>query len=199
MSMSGVGRGPMLEKMTSGQAILRAREAPVDMSGFTWADARAALSGLPGGALNIAHEALDRHVAAGRGERLAIRWLAKNGRESDFSYADLTQLANKFANVLGELGLERGERVFTLLGRVPALYATALGTWKFGAVFSPLFSAFGPEPTSTPADRRRARAGDDRGVLQEESRAGARRPAQPSPRVDRWWRSGETMPQGRGP
>ena len=117
------------------------------MSGFTWADARAALSGLPGGALNIAHEALDRHVAAGRGERLAIRFLAKSGSASDFSYADLTHLANKFANVLGELGLRRGERVFTLLGRVPALYATALGTWKFGAAFSPLFSAFGPEPT----------------------------------------------------
>jgi len=117
------------------------------MSGFTWADARAALSGLPGGALNIAHEALDRHVAAGRGERLAIRFLAKSGSASDFSYADLTHLANKFANVLGELGLKRGERVFTLLGRVPALYATALGTWKFGAAFSPLFSAFGPEPT----------------------------------------------------
>ncbi|MBL8780073.1 MAG: acetate--CoA ligase [Alphaproteobacteria bacterium] len=137
----------MLEKMTSGQAILRAREAPVDMSGFTWADARAALSGLPGGALTIAHEALDRHVAAGRGERLAIRFLANSGSASDFSYADLTHLANKFANVLGELGLRRGERVFTLLGRVPALYATALGTWKFGAAFSPLFSAFGPEPT----------------------------------------------------
>ena len=117
------------------------------MSGFTWADARAALSGLPGGALNIAHEALDRHVAAGRGERLAIRFLTKSGSASDFSYADLTHLANKFANVLGELGLKRGERVFTLLGRVPALYATALGTWKFGAAFSPLFSAFGPEPT----------------------------------------------------
>jgi acetyl-CoA synthetase len=104
------------------------------------------LDGLPGGALNIAHEALDRHVAAGHGERLAIRWLSKDGARSDFGYAELTRLANKFANVLAGIGLERGERVFTLLGRVPALYAAALGTWKFGAVFSPLFSAFGPEP-----------------------------------------------------
>jgi acetyl-CoA synthetase len=112
----------------------------------TWAEARALLAGLPGGALNIAHEAVDRHVAAGHGGRLAIRWLAKSGTKSDFSYADLMHLASKFANVLGDIGLKRDERVFTLLGRVPALYAAALGTWKFGAVFSPLFSAFGPEP-----------------------------------------------------
>jgi acetyl-CoA synthetase len=112
----------------------------------TWTEARALLTGLPGGALNIAHEAVDRHVAAGNGERLAIRWLAKDGSTSDFSYADLMRLTSKFANILAEIDLKRGERVFTLLGRIPALYAAALGTWKFGAVFSPLFSAFGPEP-----------------------------------------------------
>ncbi len=119
------------------------RSGPVYSS---WSEARALLAGLPGGALNIAHEAIDRHVVAGRGGRLAIRWLAKDGNKSDFSYADLKQLASKFANVLREIGLKRDERVFTLLGRVPALYAAALGTWKYGAVFSPLFSAFGPEP-----------------------------------------------------
>jgi acetyl-CoA synthetase len=112
----------------------------------SWAEARALITGLPGGALNIAHEALDRHVAAGRGGRLAIRWLAKDGLRRDLSYAELTQLANKFANLLAQIGVQRGERVFSLLGRIPALYAAALGTWKFGAVFSPLFSAFGPEP-----------------------------------------------------
>ena len=101
---------------------------------------------MPNGALNIAHAALDRHVAAGHGERLAIRFLAKDGATSDFTYAELTELANKFANVLREIGTRPGDRIFTLLGRIPALYAAALGTWKFGATFSPLFSAFGPEP-----------------------------------------------------
>jgi len=119
------------------------KRAPIYTS---WDEARALLSVLPDGAMNIAHEALDRHVAAGRGDRLAIRWLAKDGTRSDFSYADLMRLANKFANVLATIGVARGERVFTLLGRIPALYGAALGTWKFGAVFSPLFAAFGPEP-----------------------------------------------------
>jgi acetyl-CoA synthetase len=51
---------------------------------FTWQGARPALDGLPNGAgLNIAHEAVDRHVARGRGERLAIRWLGKNGVTRD--------------------------------------------------------------------------------------------------------------------
>ena len=44
------------------------------------------------------------------------------------------------------MGVAKGDRVFTLLGRVPELYIAALGTLKNGSVFSPLFSAFGPEP-----------------------------------------------------
>lgn len=116
------------------------------------------LEGLPGGALNIAHEALDRHVAAGFGERLALRWLAKDGTKHDYTYDALTKLANRFANVLASLGLQRGEHVFSLLGRMPTLYAAALGTWKAGAVFSPLFSAFGPEPAQSRMEIGDARA-----------------------------------------
>src|SRR6185437_17149018 len=54
--------------------------------------------------------------------------------------------ANRFANTLVQHGIKRGDRVFSLLGRVPELYIAALGTLKSGSVFSPLFSAFGPEP-----------------------------------------------------
>ena len=43
---------------------------------FSWAQARGLLDGLPGGGLNIAHEAIDRHVKAGRGDKLALRWIA---------------------------------------------------------------------------------------------------------------------------
>ena len=126
-------------------------------SRFAWADARARLDGLPEGGLNIAHEAIDRHVAQGRGDKLALRWLGKNGEVRDFSYRDLKEQTARFADVLAGLGIERGERVFTLLGRVPELYISALGTLKYGAVFSPLFSAFGPEPI-----RARIEPGDGR-------------------------------------
>src|SRR6516225_9450640 len=113
---------------------------------FSWAQARALLDGLPGGGLNIAHEAIDRHVLAGRGDRLALRWIGRDNRIRDFSYALLLKHVNRFANLLAQHGIARGDRVFSLLGRSPELYIAALGTLKSGCIFSPLFSAFGPDP-----------------------------------------------------
>ena len=113
---------------------------------FAWAQANHWLSGLPGGALNMAFEAVDRYAAGMSGERLAIRFLARGAPSADLSFRDLADASHRFANVLASLGVQRGERVATLMGRVPALYATVLGTLAGGAVYCPLFSAFGPEP-----------------------------------------------------
>ena len=113
---------------------------------FSWGQSRALLDGLPDGGLNIAYEAVDRHVLAGHGERLALRWIGRDDRICDFTYAGLGAAVNRFANVLARCGVAKSERVFSLLGRVPELYFAALGTLKNGSVFSPLFSAFGPEP-----------------------------------------------------
>jgi acetyl-CoA synthetase len=116
---------------------------------FYWEDARAMLDGLPGGALNICHEALDRHVARGDGDQFALRWFGKGDTQRDFSYADLVKATARFANVLKARGLAPGDRLYSLMGREPELYVAALGTLKAGLVFSPLFSAFGPEPIRT--------------------------------------------------
>ena len=114
---------------------------------FTWDQARQALSGLPGGrGLNIAYEAVDRHVAEGRGDREALRFVKADGGTRSLSYGHLAELSGRFAAVLQGLGVGRGERVFSLLGRSPDLYVAVLGTFKNGSVFCPLFSAFGPEP-----------------------------------------------------
>ena len=113
---------------------------------FSWPQARAMLEGLPDGGLNIAHEAVDRHLRAGRGNRIAIRWIGRDDQIRDFTYASLGAAVNRFANVLTRHGVAKGDRIFSLLGRVPELYIAALGTLKAGGVFSPLFSAFGPEP-----------------------------------------------------
>lgn len=132
------------------EAAARARANLVDYGAsrerFTWDDARAQLDGLPGGGLNIAHEAIDRHVAGGRGEHLAIRWLGIRGEVRDLAYRDLQVETGRFAAALRALGVGRGDRVFGLLPRVPELYVGCLGTLRNGSVFSPLFSAFGPEP-----------------------------------------------------
>ncbi len=113
---------------------------------FRWEDARREINGLPGGHLNIAYEAIERHVAAGHGAQVALRWIAKSGERTDYTYLELSQLTNRFANVLRNHGIEKGARVYSLLGRMPDLYIAALGTLKAGCVFCPLFSAFGPEP-----------------------------------------------------
>lgn len=115
-------------------------------AGFSWQAARETLAGLPGGGLNMAHEAVDRHVAEGRGDRIALRHIGRDDRVRDFTFADLARASARFAHVLESLGIDRGEAVFSLCGRVPSLYAAVLGTLKRGAVFCPLFSAFGPEP-----------------------------------------------------
>jgi acetyl-CoA synthetase len=62
---------------------------------FAWTQARALLEGLPGGGLNIAHEAVDRHVKAGRGDKLALRWIGRDDAIRDFSYAALGAAANR--------------------------------------------------------------------------------------------------------
>jgi acetyl-CoA synthetase len=113
---------------------------------FSWAEARRDLAGLPGGGLNIAHEAIDRHAAGPRGGHLALRWLGRHGEVEDYSYGRLQELTNRFANALAGLGVAPGDRVYALAGRRPELYVAALGALKHRSVFCPMFSAFGPEP-----------------------------------------------------
>ena len=103
-----------------------------------------------GRGLNIAHEAVDRHAAGPGRNHLALRWLGKRGEVRDFTYAELRDLTNRFANVLRAMGVGPGDRVYVLAGRIPELYVAALGTLKNRSVFCPLFSAFGPEPIARP-------------------------------------------------
>jgi acetyl-CoA synthetase len=116
---------------------------------FSWRESRGALDGLPGGGLNIAHEAVDRHAAGSRRDRVAIRWLGRDGSRRDLTYGDLRDQTNRFANALRTLNVGRGDVVAAMTGRVPELYVAAFGALKIGAVFSPLFSAFGPEPVQS--------------------------------------------------
>lgn len=125
---------------------------------FSWESILKEIDGLPDGkGINIAHEAVVRHAMEGRGNHLAIRWLSRDGAIRDYSYHDLHSQSNQFANVLRQLSINRGDRVFVLSGRIPELYISALGTLKNVSVFCPLFSAFGSEPI-----RQRLSKGDAR-------------------------------------
>ena len=70
---------------------------------FDWAAARKELAGLPGGGLSIAHEAVDRHVVEGHGERLAMRWIGREDEVRDVTYEDA-------AAILGGPVRERSDR-----------------------------------------------------------------------------------------
>ena len=117
---------------------------------FFWEDATKMLDGLPQNpGLNMAHEAVDRHVLHGRGDKTAIRWIGKGGQRRELSYRDLAGQTSRFAHALEHLGLKPGDRVFVLMGRLPELYVAVLGALKARCVVTPLFSAFGPEPIAT--------------------------------------------------
>jgi acetyl-CoA synthetase len=129
-----------------------------ECAAFSWDKARALLDGLPDGqGLNMAHEAVDRHAAGSRAEKVALRWIGKTGDRRDVTYRQLRDETNRFANALVSLGIQAGDRIFVLLGRVPELYVAVLGALKLRCTVTPLFSAFGPEPIAV-----RMAAGDAR-------------------------------------
>ncbi len=78
-------------------------------------------------------------------DRLALIYKAANGQVENYSFQDLKNLSNKLANVLTDLGLERGERVGILLPQAPETAITHIAAYKMGAVAIPLFSLFGEE------------------------------------------------------
>lgn len=108
---------------------------------FTWADIEAQFSWATTGRVNMAYEAIDRHVANGKGDKIALHY-SDNQREETYTYADMAKQSNKFANVLRSLGVTKGDRVFIFMPRTPELYFSLLGALKVGAVVGPLFEAF---------------------------------------------------------
>ena len=128
-----------------------------ECAAFSWDRARTWLDGLPGGGLNIAHEAVTRHAHGPRRDHPALRVVHHDESVTTCTYGELDELTNRFANVLHVLDVGRGDCVFTLLGRRLELYVAMLGALKNGNVVSPLFSAYGPEPL-----RQRLELGDAR-------------------------------------
>ncbi|KHT62983.1 acetyl-CoA synthetase [Photobacterium gaetbulicola] len=102
--------------------------------------------GLSSGGLNIGYEAVDRHLGTPFEDKVALRWISKKDQIVDLSYHQLSKQSSAFGSLLTQLGLASGSRIYSLIGRRPELYIAVLGTLKAGCVFTPLFSAFGPEP-----------------------------------------------------
>jgi acetyl-CoA synthetase len=113
---------------------------------FSWNHISKELDWFDATHINIAHIAVDAHLKTDRRNKKALIWEDRKGETEEFTFADLARLSNRFANVLvQETGIEKGDRVFFFLERVPEIFIGILGTLKAGGVIGPLFSAFGPD------------------------------------------------------
>ncbi len=104
------------------------------------------------GKCNIVHNALDRHIETPRKNKIAIIWEGEPGEVRKFTYQDLYVEVNKFANVLKDLGIKRGDRVSIYLPMIPELPIAMMACAKIGAIHSVVFSGFS---TKAFADRAR--------------------------------------------
>lgn len=92
--------------------------------------------------LNAAFNAIDRHIATARKNKIALYYEADDGVKQKFTFLELSVLSNKTANLLRSKGVKRGDRIFIFLPRIPDLYISFLGILKTGAIAGTLFSAF---------------------------------------------------------
>ena len=101
-----------------------------------------------GGSLNVAANCLDRHVAAGRGDKIAYFWEGEPGDTRILTYADLLREVCKFANVLKSLGLRRGDRAAIYMPMIPELPVAMLACARLGVAHSVIFGGFSPDAIS---------------------------------------------------
>jgi acetyl-CoA synthetase len=111
---------------------------------FSWDDMAKALNLPRKNGVNKASICIDDHSPEVM-KRNALLWHSADGHQESYTFEDLKTETNKFANVLTDLGVKKGDRVFVYLERIPEIFITLFGALKVGAVVGPLFSAFGPE------------------------------------------------------
>lgn len=110
---------------------------------FSLQRAKAAFAGDFEQGINACVECCDRW--ADDPLRVALHWRRADGRAATLRFAELRAAAARLANLLVEQGIGRGDVVAAMLPRTPELLAVILGTWRAGAVYQPLFTAFGPQ------------------------------------------------------
>ena len=108
---------------------------------FDWSRARKELDWFDG-KINAAYNAVDRHTHTWRKNKIALYWEGEDGTTRKFTFEELSLASNKVGNILKDFGVERGDRVFLFLPRIPELFFSFLGILKIGAIAGTLFSAF---------------------------------------------------------
>jgi acetyl-CoA synthetase len=97
------------------------------------------------GKLNVSHNCLDRHVEAGKGDKVAYHWIGENDERRDVTYAELLETTQRFANVLKDLGVEKGDVVGIYMPMIPETPASMLACARIGATHNVVFGGFSAE------------------------------------------------------
>jgi acetyl-CoA synthetase len=97
------------------------------------------------GKLNASHNCLDRHIEAGRGDRVAFYWRGEQGEEREVTYADLLRDTQRLANVLSDRGVEAGDVVGIYLPMIPEVAVAMLACARIGAPHNVVFGGFSPD------------------------------------------------------
>ena len=100
------------------------------------------------GTLNVSYNCLDRHVIAGRGDKVAFFWEGEPGDSRTITYGQLLDEVQKFANVLKSLGVEKGDRVNIYLPMIPEAAVAMLACARIGAAHSVVFGGFSAQALS---------------------------------------------------
>jgi len=98
-----------------------------------------------GGKLNVSYNCLDRHVEAGRGDKVALHWEGEPGDTRTYTYGELLDEVSKFANVMKDLGLRSGDRIAIYMPMIPELAIAMLACTRIGVAHSVIFGGFSPD------------------------------------------------------
>ncbi len=109
---------------------------------FDWQEVLAALDWVPDRPVNVAATLADRHVDS---QHVALDWHGRNGERRQLSFAELAEASARFAGLLASRGVGKGDRVAMVMPRVPETVIAMLGIWRAGAIYVPIFSAFGAD------------------------------------------------------
>ena len=113
-----------------------------------WSDAPLA-KWFVGGELNASYNCVDRHVEAGRGDKVAIHWVGEPGDSRDITYSDLLDEVQRAANALQNLGVRKGDVVAIYLPMIPEAVVTMLACARIGAPHSVVFGGFSADALRT--------------------------------------------------
>jgi acetyl-CoA synthetase len=155
---------------------------------FRIEDEIAWLQGDPATGINACIECCDRHIGQ---NRLALRAISVDGDLRQFSFDQLSEMSARVGNMLKAAGVGPGDVVAGMLPRIPELVAVILGTWRIGAVYQPLFTAFGPK-----AIDHRLKTSGARLVVTNTANRGKLDEVEDCPRVATILAPGEALPAG---